>query len=108
MNRSNGNWPNPHTSSGALSATTTTAIPLKDGHCSATDAGGNVKTRHGESVWLNSKTSLPPVNCLILIELPGALVPATRTGFIRNRCDAMEYRLTNGDRITGRYRWTYP
>ncbi|ATN93300.1 hypothetical protein [Marinobacter phage PS6] len=43
-----------------------------------------------------------------MIEVGEALVPAVRTGFIAKKSDDMEYRLSNGRLIHGRYRWTYP
>lgn len=88
--------------------TTITAIPLKPGNTSGSDGSGNAITRHGENVWVNSNGVLPPVGCPLMIELSNVLVPATRTGFIAKKTDAMEYRLPNGALIHGRYRWTYP
>lgn len=88
--------------------TTTTGIHRIVGNYSATGVGGNVKTAHGESVWLNSNATLPPVDCPLLIERGNTLVPAVRTGFIPNKSASMEYRLGNGDLVCGRFRWTYP
>jgi hypothetical protein len=81
---------------------------MKPGNVSGSEGSGNATTRHGESVWINSNGVLPPVDCPLLIELSNVLVPATRTGFIAKKTDAMEYRLPNGALIHGRYRWTYP
>jgi len=90
------------------SETTVTAIPLKHGAGFVNGVGGNVITRQGEVMWLNSNGALPPVDCPLLIELPNVLLPATRSGFITKKSDEMEYRLPNGSLIHGRYRWTYP
>lgn len=57
---------------------------------------------------LNDPSALPPVGCPLLIEVGGALVKAHRTGFIAERDRQMEYQLTDGTTIIGRYRWTYP
>lgn len=58
---------------------------------------------------LNSASSLPPVACPIVIELPGqGLKRAERTGFVTHKDNQMEYVLTDGSKIIGRYRWTYP
>lgn len=58
---------------------------------------------------LNSASSLPPVACPIVIELPGqGLKRAERTGFVAHKDNQMEYALADGSKIIGRYRWTYP
>ncbi len=96
------------TSSEISSAIISIAIHRSDEKLSGRLAGGNVTTKQGGSVWLNSSGVLPPVTCPLMIEVGDALVPATRTGFIANKSADMEYRLANGCLIHGRYRWTYP
>ena len=92
----------------ASSVTIETAIPLSVVKNFVIGAGGNVRTRRGENIWLNSSSNLPPVECPLMIEVGDVLVPATRTGIIPKKSDDMEYRLENGCLIHGRYRWTYP
>lgn len=58
---------------------------------------------------LNSASSLPPVACPIVIELPGqGLKRAERTGFVTHKDNQMEYAPADGSKIIGRFRWTYP
>lgn len=62
-----------------------------------------------ETVHLNSAGNLPPVACPLLIEIaPGRLVRAERPTAVANRNDDMAYRLTDGNVIQGKLRWTYP
>jgi hypothetical protein len=61
-----------------------------------------------EPPHLNRLDHLPPVDCPLLIEVGGELLKAHRTGFIAERSRQMEYQLSDGTTITGRYRWTYP
>ena len=58
---------------------------------------------------LNAADVLPPVDCPLLIEVaPGRLVKAERTGHVASRGNEMEYRVSDGNVIMGRLRWTYP
>lgn len=58
---------------------------------------------------LNAATVLPPVDCPLLIELaPGKLVRAERTGHVESRSHDMQYRVSDGNVISGKFRWTYP
>lgn len=58
---------------------------------------------------LNPADKLPPVECPILVEIaPQRLVAAERTGFISSKGSEMEYRVSDGNVIMGRLRWTYP
>ena len=58
---------------------------------------------------LNGQDVLPPVDCPLLIALaPGKLVRAERTGHVESRNHDMEYRVSDGNKIMGRFRWTYP
>lgn len=85
------------------------AIPLTTGSKSLSDTGGFVTGFEvGCYTWVNSSCVLPPVDCPLMIEVGSVLMPARRTGFIPRKSDEMEYLLDNGERITGRYRWTYP
>ncbi len=59
-------------------------------------------------VHLNPASELPPVNCPLIIEVEGELLRAERTGFVEQRDRQMEYQLQSGEKIVGRYRWTYP
>ena len=57
---------------------------------------------------LNSPDLLPPVECPIVIQMPcGNLVPAERTRHIESRNRDMEYRLSDGRLVVGRFKWTY-
>jgi len=44
----------------------------------------------------------------LIIEVEGELLRAERTGFVEQRDRQMEYQLQSGEKIVGRYRWTYP
>lgn len=61
-----------------------------------------------QAVHLNPADHLPPVACPIVIEVDGELLRAERTGFIEQRDSSMEYGLQSGEKILGRYKWTYP
>lgn len=92
-----------------ITGTRIKAIPLKTSSKSLTDTGGFVTGFEvGCYTWVNSSCVLPPVNCPLMIEVGSVLIPARRTGFIPRKSDDMEYLLDNGERITGRFRWTYP
>lgn len=73
----------------------------------------------------NSADALPPVDCpLVILYQPEPehrpsdwpfrvwhkerAVHAVRTGFLDDKTRDMEYRLTDGGTISGRFRWTYP
>ena len=57
----------------------------------------------------NSETTLPPVDCPLLIEVAtGLLVPALRPAFVEHRGNDLTYRLSDGTEIIGQFRWTYP
>ncbi len=56
---------------------------------------------------LNSSDTLPPVGCNLVIIVDGHKVTAYRTGYIANRGDMLEYRLTDGSLIGGRFSWRY-
>lgn len=60
-----------------------------------------------EDVHLNKSDHLPPVDCPLLIEVDGELIPAVRTAFIANKSGAMVYRVKGGE-LEGRFPWTYP
>lgn len=62
-----------------------------------------------QDTHLNVACVLPPVDCPLLIELaPGKLVKAERTGHVESRSHDMQYRVSDGNLITGKFRWTYP
>lgn len=62
-----------------------------------------------ETMHLNSAGNLPPVACPLLIEIaPGRLVRAERPTAVANRGDDLTYKLTDGNIIHGKLRWTYP
>ena len=57
---------------------------------------------------LNSEYVQPPVDCPLLIEVEGKLVRAHRECWEVSKDSEMEFILPNGDKLVGRYRWTYP
>lgn len=57
---------------------------------------------------LHLNTTLPPVDCPLLIEVDGVLLRAERPRFIEDKANDMIYTLTTGETLTGRFRWTYP
>lgn len=62
-----------------------------------------------QTIHLNTPSTLPPVGCPLLIEIaPGRLVNAERTGYLLAKGSDMEYRVSDGNVINGRFRWTYP
>jgi hypothetical protein len=64
---------------------------------------------HKDTIHLNTAGDLPPVACPLVIEVPGCgMLRAERTGFVANKGNEMEYRLSDGTTLTGRFRWTYP
>lgn len=61
------------------------------------------------AVHLNSADILPPVECPLLVELaPGKLVNAERTAFVEHRGNDLTYKVSDGNVICGKFRWTYP
>ena len=62
-----------------------------------------------QAVHLNAPSTLPPVGCPLLIEIaPGRLVNAQRIGYVADKGSDMEYRVSDGNVILGRFKWTYP
>jgi hypothetical protein len=62
-----------------------------------------------EDLKLNPPELLPPVGCPLLIQVEEArTVRASRTSHIADKNRQMEYLLSDGSRITGRFWWTYP
>ena len=57
---------------------------------------------------LNSKYVQPPVDCPLLIEVEGKLIRAHRENWELSKETEMEFILPNGDKLVGKYRWTYP
>lgn len=57
---------------------------------------------------LNSEYVQPPVDCPLLIEVEGSLVPAIRREWEVSKDAEMRFTLQDGSEISGRYRWTYP
>ena len=53
-------------------------------------------------------THLPPVDCPLLIAVGDILLPVRRTTFVESKDRQMEYQLPTGEKIIGRYQWTYP
>ncbi len=60
------------------------------------------------AVHLNTAGDLPPVDCPLLISVNGELFRARRTGFIEGRDRQMEYETPDGEKLLGRFEWTYP
>ncbi len=56
---------------------------------------------------LNPASQLPPVDCPLLISVQGQLLRASRPTFAERKGDDLEYELTGGGMITGRFPWTY-
>lgn len=72
----------------------------------------------------NDPQNLPPVPCAVLIKVPAdtqivyedqvqttqvdQILPAFRTKLISDRSQAMEYQLSDGGVVKGRFHWTYP
>lgn len=56
---------------------------------------------------LNDPKRLAPIDCHIVINVSGKLLPAKRTRPIDNN-GVMEYKLDSGEIITGAYFWSYP
>lgn len=58
---------------------------------------------------LEAAGHLPPVSCNLLIEVvPGVLFKAYREAFTERKGNQLDFTLSCGKVITGRYRWTYP
>lgn len=64
---------------------------------------------HRRTEQFNDPCRLPPVGCKLVIKVGDAEMIATRTGYIADRNDAMEYKLeATGELISGRFWWSYP
>ena len=57
-------------------------------------------------MYLNSEYVQPPVDCPLLIEVEGSLVPAIRREWEVSKDAEMRFTLQDGSEISGR--WTYP
>lgn len=57
---------------------------------------------------LNRADHLPPVRCPLVIGVGDMLLKVERTGFIADKNRAMEYVTEDGQKILGRFEWTYP
>lgn len=56
----------------------------------------------------NHSSTLPPVDCPLVLAVDGKQVLAERTSYIRSKKDEMEYRTKDGKVLVGRFNWTYP
>ena len=56
---------------------------------------------------LNHPDQLPPVECPLLIQVDGELIPAERTCHVETRDRQMIYATEKGE-VIGRFYWTYP
>jgi hypothetical protein len=57
--------------------------------------------------WV-SPEHLPPVGCPLVILVDGSVLRAERVSHLQSRSGQMDYRLTAGCVINGRYPWSYP
>lgn len=57
---------------------------------------------------LNHETTLPPVDCPLLIQVDGQMVRAFRPTFVEDRRDELTYELADGTLLSGKFPWTYP
>ena len=56
----------------------------------------------------NRPEVLPPVDCPLVLRLGSVAVRAERVSYLRDRNGEMDYRLSDGSAITGRFEWSYP
>ena len=56
----------------------------------------------------NRPEVLPPVDCPLVLRLGSVAVRAERVSYLRDRAGEMDYRLSDGSVITGRFEWSYP
>lgn len=56
----------------------------------------------------NRPEVLPPVDCPLVLRLGSLAVRAERVSYLRDRAGDMDYRLSDGSVISGRYHWSYP
>lgn len=61
---------------------------------------------------LNPASTLPPVDCPLLIQVCGQLLRAKRVNFVESKDHALDYLVDlpygSQEVISGRYEWTYP
>ena len=55
----------------------------------------------------NSCSRLPPVGCPLVIKVGEKEIRAERISYITDKENLMDYKLSNGSVITGRFQWTY-
>lgn len=65
------------------------------------------RPRPAPYAW-NRPEVLPPVDCPLVLRLGSVAVRAERVSYLRDRSGEMDYRLSDGSIIRGRYQWSYP
>lgn len=56
----------------------------------------------------NSATTLPPIECPLVLLVDGKVVRAHRPTPVHKRGDDMVYITEDGTELVGQYPWTYP
>lgn len=73
----------------------------------AVDSWRSRRPRPVAYAW-NRPEVLPPVDCPLVLRLGSVAVRAERVSYLRDRAGEMDYRLSDGSVITGRFEWSYP
>lgn len=56
----------------------------------------------------NRAALLPPVGCPLVIKVAGHVLRAERTSHLSDKSGLMDYKLSDGKVIQGRFEWSYP
>ena len=56
----------------------------------------------------NSAERLPPVGCPLVINLGAGIAHVERISHLQDKAGDMDYRLSTGEVIRGRFEWSYP
>ena len=64
--------------------------------------------KNAQAYEWNRAALLPPVGCPLVIQIDGAAVHAERTNHLTDKTGQMDYKLSGGQVIRGRYEWSYP
>jgi len=61
-----------------------------------------------EAYQWNAPEHLPPVRCPLVLNINGDIAYGERISHLSDRRGLMEYELSTGQIITGRFPWSYP
>ena len=64
--------------------------------------------KNAQAYEWNRAALLPPVGCPLVIYIDGQIYHAERTNHLTDKAGQMDYQLSGGHVIRGRFEWSYP